>query len=569
MPVPWRPLGAPPTPYMDQLFVLMTPGDLADLSRLDELVTMLAPAYGAVPPEARIPASDPSPRFEYIEERLGFLCAAGPIPPRMSGGWPAVFAACRVLLRAARAALPSSSGSGLASSVPGPDLSASYGTFAARHQLALNQAGQHLPSSSSSQSAVPAPQAQALVEAALAIDREGAAPATAPRPFMAASTSANSVVATRDDLPSVQQLGRAMSTLPSELQLIEAAEGHGYSAVTSAHMTAISKSLSSVSCTFFDYAPPLLQRAVGSYVPLTEVEERRLQLASCLKDLFRGRCHKITERRLSGSGATSLLGCLRSPPDTVLISGSAASLAAIRAAREVLEWVNFAVSLFESEPAAGQRFFAAAREMVAQLISEDGIDHDLVADWLDLRIAALHNEFRYFYSGQRLIRPTYDETHITSAEARQQLSQLQVSRIHQAQRLQQQQQMHSAPPVPAAPSPAQAPAPSGQSRRKRKAKAAAPAASAPSAAAPASSGSAAATPAAAPAAAPSAAPFYPPGTAFNNSVVGGQPHTGAASPAEMGAFTAGNADAQGNGRCFNFWRRGVCRKGDACPFSHS
>ena len=73
--------------------------------------------------------------------------------------------------------------------------------------------------------------------------------------------------------------------------------------------------------------------------------------------------------------------------------------------REVLEWANAAVALFEPEPSTGRRFFAAARDTISQYIAVDRIDHDLVADWLELRIVAFHNSFKYFYSGQLLARP--------------------------------------------------------------------------------------------------------------------------------------------------------------------
>jgi hypothetical protein len=36
----------------------------------------------------------------------------------------------------------------------------------------------------------------------------------------------------------------------------------------------------------------------------------------------------------------------------------------------------------------------------------------------------------------------------------------------------------------------------------------------------------------------------------------------------MTSFSTANRDAAGNGRCFNFWRRGQCRNGDGCRFSH-
>jgi hypothetical protein len=36
----------------------------------------------------------------------------------------------------------------------------------------------------------------------------------------------------------------------------------------------------------------------------------------------------------------------------------------------------------------------------------------------------------------------------------------------------------------------------------------------------------------------------------------------------MAAFSQAHTDAAGSPRCFNFWRRGACRSGSLCRFSH-
>jgi hypothetical protein len=51
-------------------------------------------------------------------------------------------------------------------------------------------------------------------------------------------------------------------------------------------------------------------------------------------------------------------------------------------------------------------------------------------------------------------------------------------------------------------------------------------------------------------------------------IIGGAPHDGAVTPAEMAAFSAANKDANGKPRCFNFWRRGFCRN-PTCRFAHA
>jgi hypothetical protein len=51
-------------------------------------------------------------------------------------------------------------------------------------------------------------------------------------------------------------------------------------------------------------------------------------------------------------------------------------------------------------------------------------------------------------------------------------------------------------------------------------------------------------------------------------IIGGAPHDGAVTQAEMAAFSAANKDANGKPRCFNFWRRGACRN-PTCRFAHA
>jgi hypothetical protein len=52
-------------------------------------------------------------------------------------------------------------------------------------------------------------------------------------------------------------------------------------------------------------------------------------------------------------------------------------------------------------------------------------------------------------------------------------------------------------------------------------------------------------------------------------VLGGVPHEGPATAAEMAAFSLANPASDGTGRCFNFWRRGNCRNGPNCRFAHT
>ena len=51
-------------------------------------------------------------------------------------------------------------------------------------------------------------------------------------------------------------------------------------------------------------------------------------------------------------------------------------------------------------------------------------------------------------------------------------------------------------------------------------------------------------------------------------IMGGVAHAGPAPVDVMKAFSAANKAPDGRGRCFKFWRQGVCDRGDRCPFAH-
>jgi len=51
-------------------------------------------------------------------------------------------------------------------------------------------------------------------------------------------------------------------------------------------------------------------------------------------------------------------------------------------------------------------------------------------------------------------------------------------------------------------------------------------------------------------------------------LIGGPAHVGPATPSEMRAFTIANP-GRGGGMCFDFYRRGICHRGEQCRFQHA
>ena len=127
-PTPWAYLGDSP---LSRLCGRLTMSDIAVIDRWDDLAIVLS--SGNVPLFARTPRDMLPPRFEFIHGLLEE--AQHPLPPPNQDGWPGVFLAARVYMRAATqgppATLPQRDGGGASSQGQGgSDLSSSFG---ARH----------------------------------------------------------------------------------------------------------------------------------------------------------------------------------------------------------------------------------------------------------------------------------------------------------------------------------------------------------------------------------------------------------------------------------------------------
>ena len=549
-PPAWR--GAQPTPFMDLLFASLTTADLADLASLDTLCALLSPG-GTAPLHALLPASDPMARFEYIEEQLSSFCANVPLPPRLQPGWPGVWPCARILARAnpPDANPPAVSRGGA---------HGSFGQLADRHRSAQRSAEPSAPAASGAALAEPA-FANAVLQAGVAIDVEGSQPVSN-QPLLSAVQGANGILMD-SSVASVRALGDAMANLPANLLVLEAADGSNFFASSSAHMAHVHSTLSAVSTRWVASAAESLRAKVACESASTLSRERQLDLERCVRDLFRGNPMRLSEARMAGSGQNSLLGALRSATD--------GSDPLVDRALTILGWAAFAVDLFRGSTIL-PNFFTAAADRAAAMIRIEAAEPVVVADWLEHRMRAIGEDFRQFYSNSSavLIRPSYSALYLTDANASAALAEITQQRFYKLGREMQsfitQQSAAALLAGSAAGSAAVAASPpAGGSakgkRRKRKAQAA---------------GSSAAAPSPAPAAAAVAAPAAPaaagaavvPATAAVNPVPPVAPHVGHATPAQMQQFTAENVDGDGRGRCFNFFRRGVCRRGDACSFSH-
>ena len=576
--------GATGLAHVDMLFSRTTAADRANLGQLDALVKAIAPPEGP-PADALQPPLDAMARLEYLDERVGQLISdgAGPLPPLRSDGWGGVFAAVRVLSRASRS-------SGLSSS--SADLSSSHGRYAERHRSAQSQSG------AASSTPLDDSVATALQSVCCDIDQEGH---SRNQPLLAA---AQAIVphSTPADVAGVQNLGDRLARLPATLQILEAADGRNFATNSSAHMSSVHMNLSRASTRYFEASAKELILHVAHEKTHSMLPERKLEVERCLKDLFRGRVSRLSERRLKGEGSDTLFGPLRNGDLT--------------RQQAVLAWLDYAARLFA--PGLPLSFFAAASTRAATMVNVQHYSYATAASFLERCARSLEETFSRFYSGFDLIRPSYTEKVLNDPAAQQALSELQ--REHPVAPEQITQAVHAymgsamgsavaqaaaqlpamqwpppplpgfAPPasgplpgyvpisVPVAPPlvPAAAPAPAATATAKppktskKKKKAAAQAAAAAAAAVPAAVPALVqpAAPVAQPAAA-AAAPAAPPTPVINTvGIMGGVAHAGPASVDVMKAFSAANKAPDGRGRCFKFWRQGVCDRGDRCPFAH-
>ena len=532
------------TPHCDVLFARASPDMLVDLASLDQFVAALAPPAGA-PTDAFLPPESTLARFDYIEEEVARLVGVsvgvselGPlqaVPAVQAAGWDAIYSSLRVVKQRARAA---ANAAALVPPLPSidPHRDASWGRMADRHRQAQGvSAADTLDPSAAS----------ALQAAGVAIDTEGFAAASAPQPFWDAVAAATRVDSSAS-LASVRDLGSRMAAFPPELQIIEAADGSNFAATSSAHMTQIALALKTLTVRFLDDSSGRVQSEIGIEDTLMISPERVAAIKGSIKDLFRGKPLKVSELSLSGRGEDSIVHALK---DTRSCDRWAV----------VMDWMDFVVQTFDSAASGDAGFFGKAKRLLREKHERDGTPFAVLSQFLDHRLRAIQEAFRRFYLGQLLVRPRYTADWLTNAEAvqifesvKQQRLNLMLAKAEERDAAATAAGASAAQPAAAAgvASPSKSAARKEKKERKRKRQEAAAAAPPSAAGAPASAGAASSS------------------TPIVLADVIGTRHTGAATGEQMAAFSAANVDAQGNGLCFNRWKRGMCRKGADCGFSH-
>ena len=557
-------------PNSVRLFAECLPDEMTQIAELDDLVRILTPSGQTPPLYAFIPADDPMARLEYVEHRLVLLLSHTAMPPiRRGSGWGGVYRACRAFQTSMVPAVGSSSSPA--------DLSSSFGRSADRHMSA--QALPFMPQSAAQPVAGAAPLdpqfLQAIREAGSHVDQEGVRPPME-RPFAQAAAGLSQLLppggGVTHPLSTVRNLGAAMAQLPPQLQILESADNRNYNASSSAHLASLSSQLNSAANSFYPMAAEQLRVKVGRENPLL-AESRQTALRSCVSFTLRGKPLSVTEVMLTGAGGADLLTPLR--------AGEVART------RELLMWMDYVVRLFWPvteilrDDADGLTFFGCAADRIGALINVEKQPPSVVADFIHHRMRALQDAFKRFYAGQLLLRPVYSSSFLTGPDALAALAEL--SRMQQSTALNVPQlatsvaaelrQLGWVPPPGSGPAPAPAPAAAAglplapapalpkPPKRPRTRPKPAPAAAAPAVAAVAVAPIVGAAAAAVPA---------PVVAAVTNTVGVLNPpaHVGPASGVIMAAFSQAHTDAAGSPRCFNFWRRGACRSGSLCRFSH-
>ena len=557
-------------PNCVRLFAECLPDDMTQIAELDDLVRILTPSGQTSPLYAFIPADDPMARLEYVEHRLVLLLGHTAMPlVRRGSGWGGVYRACRAFQTSMVPAAASSS-------LPA-DLSSSFGRSADRHMSA--QAFPFAPQSAA-QPVVGAspldPQfLQAIRDAGAHVDQEGVRPPME-RPLAQAASGLSQLLppggGVNHPLSSVRNLGAAMAQLPPQLQILESADNRNYNASSSAHLASLSSQLNSAANSFYPMAAEQLRIKIGRENPIY-AESRATALRSCVSFTLRGKPLSATEIMLTGAGGADLLTPLR--------AGDVART------RELLMWMDFVVRLFWPvteilrDNADGHTFFSFTADRIGAMINVENQPPSVVADFVHHRMRALQDAFKRFYAGQLLLRPVYSSSFLTGPDALAALAEL--SRMQQSAAVDVPQLANSVAahmrqlgwvPPPGS-GPAQAPAPAAAAgvplapapalpkppKRPRTRPRPAPAAAAPAVA------SVAVAPIVGAAAAAVPAPVV---AAVTNTVglLNPPAHVGPASGVMMAAFSQAHTDAAGSPRCFNFWRRGACRSGSLCRFSH-
>ena len=455
----------------------------------------------------------------------------------------------------------------------------------------------------------------AVLTAAAAVDAESRLPVDQ-RPIFQAVDRMNSISAGVDgtDIASLRHLGGAFEDLPQAALQLDNSGGASFNPMASSCMLAVSTALTSSSAVFSRGAALALRAHMARDGPEHSVsEQRKTDTQTVVRLLLRGRPLEVDLKLLYGTAG-----------DLFSIIASSSSQSEWEASLGVLQCLHFAVSLFYSPflvNGDATNFFGKAHDVAKKLHNEERMPPQFVAAYLKDRTKTLQSQFADFYRGTRLVRPRYLSSLFDGPEALAVLDrvrgdvlrdlQMRVQASAPAMPLQQSPAPPESPVVQFAPplqmpafappqqfmqqqflpqqqfmlqpqqcmpqqlqfpyqpdAPQIAPSPKKKKSRKPKAAAGSPAAARPALCPPFNAPAAPAAPTPVRFAACAAAqPATQVPAALNAAPTIGPAHIGPATPAEMRAFSVANP-GRGAGMCFDFWRRGICHRGNKCRFEH-
>jgi hypothetical protein len=369
-----------------------------------------------------------------------------------------------------------------------------------------------------------------------------------------------------------------MSSMPRDLHILEAAQGQFFNPSNSASFHATYLALTASSNNFVQNAAGCLRARIGIDDLISPSPERKANTEKFIRLIMHGKILSGTEFMLLGTGGAELFSAFKEVPMTD---------AAFLRGQSTLQVLSFACKL--SDTTTPKNFFEECEEQMRTWRREKR-DIGRAAAVFEAMLLDLSIEFKNFFDGHpsaSLMRPRYSSAVFTTPASKQRIDRFEREPVHtqpapvQPQLTQQQIAEAVAASVPSAvsaclqamghsqamPLATSASAPSGKKAKKKAKKD------------PAAPQAAPLVPPA-PAVPPGYPPGFPPGLppaapqAPNYNlvnlvgIIGGAPHDGAVTQAEMAAFSAANKDANGKPRCFNFWRRGACRN-PTCRFAHA
>ena len=545
---------------MNQLCAQLSPADLTNLERFDQLARAVSladpPGYAFIPPDAIMA------RVDYVLQRIidittQYDTRMAPLP---GPGWPAVFAVVRLLMR------PTASGGSASRSAPAMQPSNSFGARAQSH--AFHQAT-HVPGALPTET----PGSSALAYSSAVATSASRVEGDQTRRFDTEARTLLAAHATGADIGQVQRLGELMSNLSPELAILEAAQGNFFNSASSASFHATILALTASSSNFIQFAAGCLRTRIGVDDLISPLPERKANTEKFIRLFLTGKILSGSELMLMGTGGAELFSAFKEVPltDALFLRG-----------QSVLQVLSFAYRL--SDRTTPKDFFVEAEEQM-RIWRREKRDIQRAATVLEAMLRDLSIEFRNFFDGlpsASLMRPRFSSAVFSTPASRLLIDRFEREPVHvhpapvQPQLSQQQIADAVAASIPAAvsaymaghlPAALLAPQAGASGGKKAKAKKAKKEPAAPQAAPVAPP-----APVAQPGIPPGLPPGAPPVPEFNLvnlvGIIGGAPHDGAVTAAEMAAFSAANRDAAGKPRCFNFWRRGACRN-PICRFAHT